>query len=322
VSVVIPARNRPAMLEDAVDSVMRQTTPASEIIIVLSDASAECTTLAHDLARRKGLHVVAIPEANLAKARNAGARTATGDWIAFLDDDDIWVPQKLERQLTAALLLDVGVVSCDFTMFNKSGDLSGSGLGIVPANLSLAEALVLGNYVSGGSAAIVRADILRQAGGFDESMPACEDLDLWRRVSWKSEIVVLSDKLVRIRQHEGQMSGNRALMQDGHRTLFAKMCADTPSELRPMLFPVGLNYWRLGRSVGVGDFIKTLPEFLVKPSLVLRLTRAAAKSMQMNFVRLRNLPRLQHEHGPRTTTPQKQNDVRARERIGGTDRRR
>ncbi len=295
VSVVVPARNRPAMLKEAIGSIMRQTKPASEIIIVLSDASVECTAVAHDLAHRSELKVVTISEPNLAKARNAGIAIATGDWIAYLDDDDIWTPEKLDRQLTAAYLLDVGVVSCDFSFFNENGDLPDHGLKSVPKGISLAEALILGNYVSGGSAAIVRADILKRVDGFDERLPACEDLDLWRRIVWKNTIAILSDKLVRIRRHEGQMSGAETLMRDGRRRLFAKMCADTPRELRHMLFPTGLFYWYKGWGVSVRDFVSTLPEFLANPSVGFKLTCAAARSMVKD-----RLGRTRRQSGPRT----------------------
>ena len=279
VSVVIPARNRAGMLKQAIDSVLSQTKRASEIIIVLNDASPACTALAHELAGQNGVRVVAIAEANLAKARNVGIRAATGDWIAFLDDDDMWVSEKLERQLTAALSLNVGVISCDFVTFNQAGDLPGPGLRGLPAGLSLAEALVLGNYVSGGSAAIARAEVLRKSGGFDEGLLACEDLDLWRRLSWNNEIVVLSDKLVRIRRHDGQMSGSEVLMRHARRALFAKMRTDTPAEMRYMLFPVGLFYWHKGWGLELGDLFATIPAFLAKPSMALKLTLVAARSI-------------------------------------------
>ncbi|HLH93889.1 MAG TPA: alpha-1,2-fucosyltransferase [Xanthobacteraceae bacterium] len=271
VSVVIPAHGRPAMLKEAVASVLQQTKPASEIIIVLTEATPECAAAAHDLASNGIVRVVSTSEPFLSKVRNEGVHAATGEWIAFLDDDDVWRPQKLELQLAAALLLGVGVVSCDFTSFNTSGDISGPGLAKAPAGLSLGQALVLGNFVSGGSAAIVRANLFRQVGGFDESLRASEDVDLWRRLSWHTEIVLLSDKLVRIRRHEGQMTRNPSLVRLGHRTLFAKMCADTPKELRSMLFPTGLFFWYVGSRTRLSDLIKTLPDFLADPVLVRKL---------------------------------------------------
>ena len=288
VSVVIPAHGRPAMLREAVASVEQQTKPASEIIVVLTEATAECAAAAHDLARDGTVRVIATSEPFLSKVRNEGVRAAIGEWIAFIDDDDIWLPQKLERQLTAAILLGVGVVSCDFTLFNNSGDIAGTGLAKAPAGLTLAQALVLGNFVSGGSAALVRADVFRQACGFDESLRASEDVDLWRRLSWRNEIAVLSDKLARIRRHDSQMIGNPTLMRQGHRTLFAKMCRDTPKELRSMLFPSGAFLWCLGSRVGIYDLIKTLPDFLADPALARALAVAALRRAASRFLR-RNL---------------------------------
>jgi hypothetical protein len=261
ISVVIPARNRPAMLVEAVDSVRCQTKPASEIIIALSDADKETTLVANELARRHGVKVVSVAAANVSIARNKGVAAASGEWIAFLDDDDVWRSEKLEKQLTAALERCVGLVSCDFALFNDQGEMPG-GLERVPPRFSLAEAAILGNPISGGSAAIVRADVLKRVGGFDEQLLACEDQDLWRRIVNSVDIAVLEDKLVRIRRHGKQMSRSRTHMAEQRRRLFAKMCADTPAELRHMLFPVGVFYWSLGRGPGVIDLLSTLPAFV------------------------------------------------------------
>ena len=261
ISVVIPARNRPTMLVEAVDSVRCQTKPASEIIIVLSDADKETTEVANELARRHGVKVVSVAAANVSIARNKGVAAASGEWIAFLDDDDVWLPEKLGKQLTAALERCVALVSCDFELFNDQGETYG-GLGPLPLGFSLAEATILGNPISGGSAAIVRGDLLKRVGGFDEQLLACEDQDLWRRIVNSVDIVVLEDKLVRIRRHGQQMSRSLTYMADQRRRLFAKMRADTPAELRHMLFPVGVFYWSLGRGPGVVDLLATLPAFV------------------------------------------------------------
>jgi hypothetical protein len=205
-------------------------------------------------------------------------RAATGDWIAFLNDDDTWLPAKLEQQLTVALLLDIGVATCDFTMPDASGHLIRSGRNRVPAGLSLAEAVLLGNQFFGGSAAIFRTNLLRRIDGFDERLPACEDLDLWLRIVRKNEMAALAEGLVRTRRRQGQTS-NVALMQAGHRALFAKLRAEVPHELQHMLFPAGLLQWVHGRGVTAGDFIRTLPQFLASPASCLKLTRYLARAL-------------------------------------------
>ena len=101
VSAVIPAYNSEATLGRALDSVLAQTRPADEIIVV-DDASTDGTaSLARSYADR-GVRLLSLPERRgAAAARNAGIGAAKGDWIAFLDADDEWLPAKLEKQVAA-----------------------------------------------------------------------------------------------------------------------------------------------------------------------------------------------------------------------------
>ncbi len=235
VSVVVPAHERPAMLAEAVSSVAAQSKKPLEIIISLSAPTLDCRRAAEHLAERYGAKVISNPAPNLGKARNAGIAAATGEWIAFLDDDDIWLSEKLERQVEAAVLTGADLVSCDFVLFDERGDIPSSGLPRWPDDLSLAEALTIDNYVSGGSAAMIRAEVARKLGGFDETMVACEDHDLWRRVAWKHHIVILAQKLVRIRRHGSQMVGSAERMRHGKRQGLKKTISDTPPHLVHML---------------------------------------------------------------------------------------
>ena len=102
------------MLTEAVQSVVSQTLKNIEIIIVLSAATDENRRAALELSRLHRARVVEIAKPSLAAARNAGIATARADWIAFLDDDDIWLPGKLEAQLNAAAQTGAALVSCDF----------------------------------------------------------------------------------------------------------------------------------------------------------------------------------------------------------------
>jgi glycosyltransferase involved in cell wall biosynthesis len=108
VSVVIPVYNGERFIEAAIDSVLAQTGDAaqvSQVIVVDNNSTDGTAALVRDLiAARYGERVLAIsePRPNAANARNAGTRLATGEWLAFLDADDLWLPEKLERQIEAA----------------------------------------------------------------------------------------------------------------------------------------------------------------------------------------------------------------------------
>lgn len=102
VSAVIPTRGRPGLVQRAVDSALAQTLAEIEVIVVI-DGWDEATRAALSAIADERLSVIALPvQVGGSEARNTGVRAARGEWIAFLDDDDEWLPQKLERQLEAA----------------------------------------------------------------------------------------------------------------------------------------------------------------------------------------------------------------------------
>src|ERR1700731_740696 len=97
VSVIIPAYNRPHMLREAVASAVAQTIQDHEIIIVLNGATSETSIVAKEFVGDPKISVVEMARSKLPAARNFGMSHARGAWIAFLDDDDIWLPAKLEK---------------------------------------------------------------------------------------------------------------------------------------------------------------------------------------------------------------------------------
>jgi glycosyltransferase involved in cell wall biosynthesis len=244
ISVIIPTHNRPQMLKEAVDSALGQTFQDFEIIIVLNGASPAAVEMADRLRASPKVKVVEIPDDTLAAARNFGLGVAGGEWIAFLDDDDVWLPDKLAIQLDAAERSGADIVTCNFSWFNDTGDLAGAGLGAPPQGLSLAEALMLQNCVSGGSAVIVKADAVRKLGGFDSSMRGCEDWDMWRRLAWDSKIHCVDRALVKYRRHGTNMTANLDLALQAETQHFAKLLRDTPVKLHHMMPAAKQRYFR------------------------------------------------------------------------------
>src|ERR1043166_2415699 len=102
VSVVIPTRNRPEMLGAAIDSVLAQTFTGYEIVVVINGPDNAATPKTFEVARAPGCGIVRIERAGIAIALNAGIAAARGEWIAFLDDDDLWEPNRLEAELRLA----------------------------------------------------------------------------------------------------------------------------------------------------------------------------------------------------------------------------
>ncbi|MDH4347019.1 MAG: glycosyltransferase, partial [Thermoleophilia bacterium] len=182
VSIVIPSRDRWELLSrHALPSALSQESVELEVVVVddgsedpVSDRIAEFDDLRlrvvrHDIPRR------------LPGARNAGAEVACGNWLAFLDDDDVWSPRKLRAQL------DTACASGSAWAYGRAVVVDGS-LTVIesdpfPEPTELAGLLLGGNWVpGGGSNVIVRADAFAAAGGFDEELRFFEDWDLWLRL--------------------------------------------------------------------------------------------------------------------------------------------
>lgn len=236
VSVIIPARSRPAMLREAVESVIGQTYRQTEMVVVLTGADAETTASARSLEAQYGVRIVVTPPRNLATSRNNGIKVARGEWITFLDDDDLFAPTKIARQVETAGLTGSGVVTNSWLRFNDAGPISEwrpSPDKHLPRGLSYPEALMIGNFFSNGL--LVRADILKKLGGFDEKLDACEDWDMWRRISYDHEIVYIDEPFVHVRVHNTNMSSRRWLMISTTFRHLIKMHFDTPGRWRYML---------------------------------------------------------------------------------------
>jgi glycosyltransferase involved in cell wall biosynthesis len=236
VSIIIPSRSRPAMLREAVESVIGQTYRPIEIVVVLTGANEETTASARSLEEKYGVRIVVTPPRNLATSRNNGIKVATGEWITFLDDDDLYAPTKIQRQVETAKLTGAHVITNSWVRFDELGPIEKWAAHPdkhLPPGRSFQEALMTGNCLSNGL--LVRAAILRELHGFDEKLDACEDWDMWRRISYRHEIVYIDEPFVHIRVHNGSMSSRRWLMISTAFRHLVKMHFDTPKHLRYML---------------------------------------------------------------------------------------
>lgn len=119
VSVIIPAKNRPGMLKHAVESVVAQTYRPVEIIIVLTGATKATHLAALELSTSYAIRLLETEPLNLAATRNAGLAIAEGAWVSFLDDDDIWLPEKLQAQMSLAKSVGADVVTTNWTRFGE-----------------------------------------------------------------------------------------------------------------------------------------------------------------------------------------------------------
>jgi glycosyltransferase involved in cell wall biosynthesis len=202
VSVILPTRDRLELLRRAVASVRAQTERRFELIVV-DDASSDDTPdyLQQLVAADRRIRIVrnALPGGG-GGARNAGIRLSGARWVAFIDDDDEWLPHKLEQQLRILQSDGAAVAcSCGYLVRSRSG---ASKVMAVRANTTVQE-LLTNNWLGGASTCVCSSEALRDIGGFDPSLRAGQDLDLWVRLRQRGKVAICAETLVIHRAHAG-----------------------------------------------------------------------------------------------------------------------
>lgn len=235
VSVVIPAWNAAETIARAVQSVLVQSFVPQEIIVV-DDGSTDGTVAK---ARACGpVRPVVMPRRSGAgAARNAGIRAAAGSWIAFLDADDEWLPQKLEKQMRASA--ETSVIFCASEEFAPDGTTLGDTLRgqTVDCSPDAFKSLLRANFIATPTVMAPR-DLLLQLGGFDEGLPVAEDQDLWIRLATVVRLIYVPETLARVHVRPGSLSSYRGQDQSRfvlpmiERHLMALANRLTPQEVR------------------------------------------------------------------------------------------
>jgi glycosyltransferase involved in cell wall biosynthesis len=208
VDVVIPVRNGAHFLKACLDGVMAQTR-APRAVIVVDDGSTDTTPqiLAEYGARWPRLSVIRSDPMGVSHARNLGIRAGAAPYVAFLDSDDVWAPEKLERQMATLLPAAprLGIVYCAYRCIDVNGQVLEDHQIIEPRlrGKVFCDLLMGGNTISGSTSAVVaRRDLLERVGGFDERFFFGEDWDLWLRLAKITEIDFVPEALVSIRLHD------------------------------------------------------------------------------------------------------------------------
>lgn len=203
-SVVIPTYRRPGWLREAIESVRAQTLGDWECLVVDAGADPETrAVVAEQQADARIRYLSCTSCGNPGVTRNAGAAAATGQWLAFLDDDDLWLPGKLERQLDAAAERPGAALHC--TQVQRfGGDDALWPSRPLPSSLDF-DLLLDGNEVA-CSTVLCRRAFFVAVGGFDETLRICEDYELWLRLARRESLAFLAEPLCRYRVHPGGAS--------------------------------------------------------------------------------------------------------------------
>lgn len=207
VSVVLPTFNRLRFLQPAIESLRAQTFTDWELIVADDGSDLETRQYLQTLTSHPRVSVVWLPHTGRpAIVRNAALRRAAGEYVAFLDSDDLWRPTKLERQLET-LRTRVSCRWC-YTGFLRV-DARGNPLPEearrpwwVPYEGDIFEQVATGRAAIRTPSVLATRQLIAQAGGFDEAMLSAEDYDLWLRLALYSEAAIVDEPLVHVRYHD------------------------------------------------------------------------------------------------------------------------
>ena len=223
-SVVIPAYNAEPFLERTLRSALRQTYSNLEVIVINDGSTDQTRAITEAVARTDDrVRIITGPNGGVAKARNIGIAEVHGEFVAFLDADDLWHPTKIELQV-AAMTRGAGdyqpaaVYTLSRTI-DTDDRVIGSGKRVVLNGYSFARHLYA-KPVGNGSAILVRREAAVVTGGFDPTWAArgiggCEDLDFELKIAAKYPITAVGLYLVGYRQYPGNMSSNKLAMALG-----------------------------------------------------------------------------------------------------------
>jgi glycosyltransferase involved in cell wall biosynthesis len=204
-TIVIPTRDRwPVLASTALPAALSQKDVAHEIIVV-DDGSVGETASRLTRLREPRVRVLRHERSlGVAQARNAGILNARGEWIAFLDDDDLWAPEKLRRQIDLATAANRAWAYAASAALDEKRQFLFS---LEPADPEqVASSLLRWNVLWGGSSnVIVRTDVVRELGGFDENLFQLADWDLWVRLALQGKPAVTREILLGCVMHSGSM---------------------------------------------------------------------------------------------------------------------
>jgi GT2 family glycosyltransferase len=230
VSIVLPTFNRLKYLRPAVDSVLAQSFTDWELIIADDGSDEETRAYLGTLATQDRVDVLWLSHTGWpAVVRNAALREARGEFVAFLDSDDVWLPSKLEMQVRSLRRHGARRWSCTgFTNVDAAGrprpsrnERSGRDPGWPSPEGWIVEQLLKMEAIIPLPTVLACRSLVEHVGGFDESLYVCEDYDLWLRLAARSEIDVVRESLVLVRRHTEHYASGMDMLE-GWRTLLEK----------------------------------------------------------------------------------------------------
>lgn len=225
VSVVIPNYNYARYVGAAIESVLRQTYSPVEIVVVDNGSTDNSLAVLEKFGNK--IRLIAQENRGQAGSRNRGVAEAKGEFIAFLDADDLWKPDKLEKQMHCFEDPEVALVYCSVERVDaelkRLGISTAEKSGWLLRDFALSPAAVI---QGGESTAIVRKSALEAAGEFDARLSISTGWDMWRRIACRGKIAAVAEPLTLYRQHGNNASKGLATFEQDTRLKLEKLFSD------------------------------------------------------------------------------------------------
>lgn len=228
ISVIIPVYNGEKTLRETLESLLNQTFTDFEGIVI-NDGSKDATLDIVSSIKDPRLKVFSYPNAGPSASRNRGVALASGEYISFLDADDLWTPDKLEAQLKALQAHPEAALAYSWTDFiNESNQFLRRG-SYINVTGDVYKHLLLTDFLENGSNPLVRKKALEEVGEFDESLTHGEDWDMWLRLAVRYPFVAVPSPQILYRVYANSSSTNVSKLEEGSLSVLNRAFSQAPS---------------------------------------------------------------------------------------------
>ncbi len=231
VSVIIPVYNGEKTIKQTIESVFQQTLTDWELIVIDDGSQDSTLEIVHSIQDSR-LKVFTYQNSGVSASRNRGIAQSTGEFISFLDADDLWTPDKLESQLKALQKNPQADVAYSWTdWIDESGKFLRPG-GHITVNGNAYKQLLVRDFIESGSNPLIRRQALNEVGGFEESLAYGEDWDMWLRLAARYEFVTIPSPQILYRISPKSASFNIWKMEEGSLQIIERAFASAPASLQ------------------------------------------------------------------------------------------
>lgn len=251
VSVIIPTFNRSELLKKAIESLEKQSHQNLEIIIIDDFSTDNTAAIVAEMTDDRIIYLKHEVNKGGSEARNTGLRRATGNFIGFLDSDDQWLPEKIEKQLEKFNdEPDVGVVYSGVQVVDENNQPTRK---IIPEYRGdILSKLLEFNYIDTTSSVLVRKEVLDQIEGFDAKLPSCQDWDLYIRLAQVTKFDFVTESMVLFYHHSGErITTNKTSVLNGHLSIFEKYKKLAMQQRKSTFHRFTLTIWKVVFRTGI-----------------------------------------------------------------------